>query len=358
MASADVMDVDKEDKQDDDVPRGTKTSGLAPTGLSAPWVEKYRPMKMQDVVGNEEAVSRLRVIARDGNLPNVILTGPPGSGKTTSIICLARELLKDQYKNAVLELNASDDRGLDVVRQKIKMFAQKKVHLPPGRHKIVVLDEADSMMPQAQQALRRTMEVFSSTTRFALACNFSNKIIEPIQSRCAILRFTRLSDHDVLERVMHVVEAEGVPHTDDGLEAILYTAEGDLRNALNNLQATFYGFGMVNAENVFKVCDQPHPVIVEEVVQACVAGDLSSAQKKIAVLWNKGYAPADVIVTFFKVVQNMKLDEVLQLEMMKLIGETHMRIVEGVATPLQLTGLLAKLCRCAKATLTQPRPVI
>eukprot|EP00906_Rhabdomonas_costata_P036261 RCo050911 len=356
MASSreEAMDVDK----DLDAPQEAKSSsGPSAQSLSLPWVEKYRPVRMQDVVGNEEAVSRLRVIARDGNLPNVILSGPPGTGKTTSICCLARELLREQYKNAVLELNASDDRGLDVVRQKIKMFAQKKVHLPPGRHKIVILDEADSMMPQAQQALRRTMEIYSNTTRFALACNFSNKIIEPIQSRCAILRFTRLSDQDVLERVMHVVEAEGVPHTDDGLEAILYTAEGDLRNALNNLQATFYGFGMVNAENVFKVCDQPHPVIVEEVVNLCLAGDLGGAHKKLAILWNKGYAPADVIVTFFKVVQNMKVDEMLQLELMKLIGETHMRIVEGVATPLQLTGLLARLCRCAKGP-SQPRAVL
>jgi replication factor C subunit 2/4 len=343
-SSNSAMDVDK-DEDDEIIVDAAQAEALAPTGLSTPWVEKYRPVRMRDVVGNEEAVSRLKVIARDGNLPNVILTGPPGTGKTTSICCLARELLTDQYKNAVLELNASDDRGLDVVRQKIKMFAQKKVRLPPGRHKVIILDEADSMMPAAQQALRRTMEVFSSTTRFALACNFSNKIIEPIQSRCAILRFTKLSDQDVLERVMHVIEAEHVPHSDDGLEAILYTAEGDLRNALNNLQATYYGFGMVNAENVFKVCDQPHPVLVEEVIQLCLAGDLNGAQKKISVLWSKGYAPADVITTFFKSVQNMKINENTQLEFMKLIGETHMRIVEGVATPLQLTGLLARLCR-------------
>ena len=137
------------------------------TNLSTPWVEKYRPLNLDDVVGNEDTVKRLKIIAQDGNLPNIILAGPPGTGKTTSILCLARELLGSNFKGAVLELNASDARGIDVVRNKIKMFAQQKVTLPPGRHKIIILDEADSMVGGAQQALRRTMEIYSSTTRFA-----------------------------------------------------------------------------------------------------------------------------------------------------------------------------------------------
>lgn len=148
-----------------------------------PWVEKYRPVLLKDIVGNSETTSRLQIIANEGNLPNIIISGPPGTGKTTSIHCLAYEMLQDHYKDAVLELNASDDRGIDVVRNNIKLFAQKKVTLPPGKHKIIILDEADSMTTGAQQALRRTMEIYSNTTRFALACNMSNKIIEAIQSR-------------------------------------------------------------------------------------------------------------------------------------------------------------------------------
>lgn len=158
-----------------------------------PWIEKYRPEFLSDVVGNGEAVSRLSAIATVGNLPNIILAGPPGIGKTTSILCLAREMLGESYKNAVLELNASDARGIDIVRNKIKMFAQKKVTLPPGKHKIIILDEADSMTAAAQQALRRTMEIYSATTRFALACNNSTKIIEPIQSRYHIVSYRIVS---------------------------------------------------------------------------------------------------------------------------------------------------------------------
>lgn len=188
---------------DDAEPKPTK-SAPAKSTVHLPWIEKYRPARFEDIVGNEDTVSRLGVFARAGNAPNIIIAGPPGVGKTTTILCLARALLGPAFRDAVLELNASNDRGIDVVRNKIKMFAQQKVTLPPGRHKVVILDEADSMTEGAQQALRRTMELYSSTTRFALAANNSEKIIEPIQSRCAVLRYSRLTDAQILAKVSAV----------------------------------------------------------------------------------------------------------------------------------------------------------
>ena len=314
-------------------------------GLEMPWVEKYRPNKLDQVVGNTQTVERLKIIAQEGNVPNIIVSGPPGTGKTTSIGCLAREMLGTAYSKAVLELNASDDRGIEVVRNRIKMFAQKKVNLPMGRHKIVILDEADSMTAAAQQAMRRTMEIYSNTTRFALACNLSSKIIEPIQSRCAILRYTKLSDKELLKRLIEVCRAESVSYDPNGLEAILFTAEGDMRHALNNLQATVSGFGHVSAENVWKVCDQPHPVTVHKVIEHCLEGNVDQAVEQIHKLWTQGYATTDIINTIFKVTKNNDMEEGLKLKFIKAIGFTHMRTASGLNTELQLTGLIATLCR-------------
>eukprot|EP00899_Mesostigma_viride_P015337 jgi/Mesvir1/23804/Mv10618-RA.1 len=327
---------------------GANATSTAPKDFDMPWVEKYRPQFIKDIVGNVEAVARLQVIARDGNLPNVIFSGPPGIGKTTSILALAHELLGPNFKEAVLELNASDDRGIDVVRNKIKMFAQKKVTLPEGRHKIILLDEADSMTAGAQQALRRTMEIFSSTTRFALACNLSSKIIEPIQSRCAIVRFASLTDAEVLDRVLTVAQAEGVSFTQEGLEAIVFTADGDMRQALNNLQATHAGFGLITPENVFKVCDQPHPLIVGNMIKACLACEVDTACKVLRDLYATGYSSLDIITTLFRVVKGYNMAEYLKLEYIREIGFTHVRISDGVGSLLQMCGMASRLCIIAQ----------
>ncbi|KNH03645.1 P-loop containing nucleoside triphosphate hydrolase protein [Perkinsela sp. CCAP 1560/4] len=344
------------------------------TYKNLPWVEKYRPKSIDEVVGNREILSRLRIIAHQGNLPNLLLCGPPGTGKTSSLLCVAHELLGPGLKDkAFLELNASDERGIDVIRSKIKLFAQKKVTLPPMRHKIILLDEADSMTSAAQQALRRTMEIYSATTRFVLSCNASSKIIEPIQSRCAIVRFSKLENSEVLEKLKSICDQEAIIHlpdgektttvdtlcyTNSGLEALTFIAEGDMRNAINGLQSTAAGFECVNAENVFKVCDQPSPATIESILLDAVKGNLTKAIEHLnEALLSKGYAAADIISNMTKVVQmrgdkiiskktlaNPKVDEErLVLEMLRVLAEAQIHMADGLATPLQLMGALAKL---------------
>lgn len=202
------------------------------------------------------------------------------------------------------------------------------------------------MTAGAQQALRRTMEIYSNTTRFALACNQSNKIIEPIQSRCAILRYSKLTDDQVMRRLLELCKMEKVAYNEDGLKALIFTCEGDMRQAINNLQSTHSGFGFVNAENVFKVCDQPHPLIVQDLVRFCQKGNIERAMSQLNKLWNDGYAAVDIIVTIFRVVKSFdELPEYTKLEYIKEIGFTHMRILEGVGTLVQLAGLVARLCK-------------
>lgn len=325
---------------------GGKAGGAPSTMYELPWVEKYRPSTLEDVVGNRDVLDRLRVVAKNGNMPNLLLTGPPGCGKTTAIMALAREMLGAQLKNALIELNASDDRGIDTVRNKIKMFAQTKVTLPHGRHKIVLLDEADSMTPAAQQALRRTMELHSATTRFALACNLSSKIIEPIQSRCAVIRFRRLSDGEISSRVTKVLEREHVCYERSGVDAAVFTADGDMRIALNNVQSTCNGFGHVNAENLNKVCDQPHPKVASEFLTLCLEHDVDGAFECIMTLVDQGYATHDIVQTVFRVARGMKIDkEMTKLNVLREIGLVHMRIAEGVASGVQLAALASRLCR-------------
>uniref|UniRef100_A0A8C2D3W6 Replication factor C (activator 1) 2 n=1 Tax=Cyprinus carpio TaxID=7962 RepID=A0A8C2D3W6_CYPCA len=234
--------------------------------------------------------------------------------------------------------------GIDVVRNKIKMFAQQKVTLPKGRHKVIILDEADSMTDGAQQALRRTMEIYSKTTRFALACNASDKIIEPIQSRCAVLRYSKLRDDQIMMRLTEVVEQENLHVTNDGLEAIIFTAQGDMRQALNNLQSTNSGFGYINSENVFKVCDEPHPLLVKSMLEHCVNTNIDEAYKIIEQLWSLGYSPEDIIGNIFRVCKTFQMAEYLKLEFIKEIGYTHMKVAEGVNSLLQMAGLLGRLC--------------
>lgn len=202
------------------------------------------------------------------------------------------------------------------------------------------------MTSGAQQALRRTMEIYSGTTRFAFACNQSNKIIEPLQSRCAILRYSRLTDGQIVQRLLQICEAEKVEFSDDGLAALVFSAEGDMRQAINNLQSTWTGSGFVSGDNVFKVVDSPHPIKVQAMLKACSEGKVDTALDSLKELWDLGYSSHDIISTMFKVTKTMPgMTESVRLDFVREIGFTHMRILEGIQTLLQLSGCVAKLCR-------------
>jgi len=249
-----------------------------------------------------------------------------------------------------LELNASDERGIDVVREKIKGFAQKKINLNQGIHKIVILDEADSLTEGAQQALRMIISDYADTTRFVLSCNDSTKLIDAIQSRCAILRFTKLTDKQILARLLEIISKEDIKYQDDGLEAIIFTAEGDMRQAINNLQATSVGFGEIRRDAVFKVCDVPDIDKLRKAIDDCCGrGDFNSAQKAVYTLWEEGYTAYDIVNNMSKIIQNSTtLEKQLQYEMLAAIAQLKMRILEGLPTFLQISAYLANVSDIAE----------
>merc|ERR1719231_410258 len=308
-----------------------------------PWLEKHRPKVLEDVTGNNEAIACFKVFSIQGNIPNFLLAGSPGCGKTTSILCLISKLLGPAAKSATLELNASDERGIDVIRERITLFAQQKVTLPAGRHKFVILDEADSMTEGAQQALRRIMELYSDTTRFALACNDSTKIIEPIQSRCAVVRFGSLGQQDILKSLLKIIDKENVKYTDDGLKAIIDSCQGDMRQAINSLQAVTAAFEVASEENVYKISDEPHPKMIAQMIQKCIAGDYFAAYDILTRVLNMGYMQKDLIGSISRAIQQMEQPEHVVLESLKLTAQTQLRIAKGSNSKLQLCRLLAMI---------------
>jgi DNA polymerase III delta prime subunit len=265
---------------------------------------------------------------------------------TSAVYCLANKLLGDNIKDSILELNASDDRGIDVVRTKIKNFSQKSINLKPGQHKIVILEEVDSMTSGAQQALRRLIELFSSTTRFFMTCNKSSKIIDPIQSRCLMLRLNKLTQDEMKTRLEFICKEENVPFTEEGLISLIFIGGGDARKVINYMESIYIGFGEINNDNVFKVCDVPRSDHIKHILDDCIKQNSKEALIKLNNLCKQGYAPIDIVTTIFHVVCNNKsLSEENLLEHIKCVGETHMRIIEGRGSVIQLYGLIVKLSK-------------
>ena len=307
------------------------------------WTEKYRPQSLQEMVNQKEIVERLNSFVDARNIPHCIFAGPPGTGKTTAALCLAHDLYKDGWREHLMELNASDERGINVVRETVKTFARTR-SIGEIPFKIMILDEADNMTRDAQQALRRTMERFTETCRFILICNYSGKIIEPIQSRCAPFRFSYLAREDHDEYLQSIIEKESVNLSDEGLGAIFEVCRGDLRRAINTLQAAASLGKEIAAETVYSVVGRANPVDVQEMIKVAMKGDFMEARKRLRdMIVRFGVAGSDIIRQIHIEIFRSGLPDKWKIKLADVIGEIDFRMTQGASEEVQLSALLARL---------------
>jgi len=268
-----------------------------------PWVEKYRPKTVTDVAYQDEVVSVLKKSLEGADLPNLLFYGPPGTGKTSTILAAARDLFGDMYKDRILELNASDERGIQVVREKVKNFAQLSASgvRSDGRScpafKIIILDEADSMTKDAQSALRRTMEKEGRSTKFCLICNYVSRIIEPITSRCAKFRFKLLAKDILHARLDMIIKAENVTISEEGIEAIIKTSEGDLRKAITTLQSSYRlrGGSEIRKEDVYEISGVIGDRYIDALLDVCQLNSFERLQVQVDEFMCEGFSVSQLI---------------------------------------------------------------
>jgi replication factor C small subunit len=309
------------------------------------WAEKYRPQTLDEVVNQREIVLRLKNFVNERNLPHLLFVGPAGIGKTSSILALARDLYGPGYQNFILELNASDERGINIIREKVKNFARTAALASPVTFKILIMDEADHLTSDAQHALRRTMEIYTRTCRFCLIGNYSENIIDPIQSRCSVFRFTPLEEGDVEQYLFRIAKNENVDMSKKGFLALYNASEGDLRKAINLLQAAAASGKCVDEASIYNVLGSISPETVKEMLETALNGRFLESRELLRdLLINKGMAPEDILrVSYREIMENSGVGEVNKMKVIDKMGEVDYRLTQGARPEIQISTLLAYL---------------
>ena len=306
------------------------------------WIEKYRPKKLKDVVGQDSIVERLMAYAKTKNVPHLMFAGTAGTGKTTCALALSKEIFGDVWKQNFNELNASDERGINVVRGKIKDFARTA---PIGNtaFKIIFLDEADSLTPEAQAALRRTIEKYSHICRFILSVNYSSKVIEPIQSRCTVFRFGPIKPEAIKKYIRKIASEEKLEITPDGIETLVFISKGDLRKAINALQVGASVGKKITADLLYETSATAKPEDVKNLINSALDGNFMAARNKLYdILIKDGLSGEDVVKQIHQTIFDLTIPDENKVRLIEKTGETEFRLVEGSNAHIQLEALLAQ----------------
>lgn len=314
--------------------------------MSELWVERHRPSSVREMKGQRAVVDRLRAYADSGTFPHLMFAGPPGTGKTTAALALTRDVFGEGYRSNLLEMNASDERKLESIRTKVKQFA-RTAPMPGTTFKVIFLDEADALTPDAQGALRRIMEQFAETCRFILSCNYSSKIVEAIQSRCAVFRFRPLDEEKVLETVLEISKHEGINLDKGAAEAISKVSLGDLRKAITSLQVAASLDPNITRELVYETTATAPPEDLHGFFLACKEDGFQPARRRMrGILDRFGLAGTDLVNQLHRELGGVTfLDEIQKLSVTEAMAECDFRMVEGGGESLQLDAMAAKICQ-------------
>ncbi|MEK6937965.1 MAG: replication factor C small subunit [Nanoarchaeota archaeon] len=308
---------------------------------SSIWTEKYRPSNFEEIKGQKEIVEKIKAFVESKNMPHLMFSGPAGVGKTTLSLVIAKQLFGDNWRENTLELNASDERGIDVVRVKVKDFARTR-SIGTVPFKLIYLDESDALTKEAQQALRRTMENYTQTCRFILSCNYSSKIIDPIQSRCAIFRFKPLNEEEINQVIEKVAKQEGLKLNAESKKALFDISEGDCRRLENIMQSCAVLNKNITPELVYSMASVAKPKEVKEVLSVAAKGNfLESRKKLLSLMLDYGLSGIDVIKQIQKEIWNLEIPDRQKVELIDKCGETEFRMTEGSDEYLQIESFLA-----------------
>ena len=313
--------------------------------MSELWVERHRPQTVGDIRGQVAVVDRLRIYARERDFPHLLLAGPPGTGKTTAAMALTKDVFGEDFRQNLLEMNASDERKLESIRTKVKQFARTRPY-GDAEFKIIFLDEADALTNDAQGALRRIMEQYAATCRFILSCNYSSKIIEPIQSRCAVFRFRPLSDAEVEDQIKFVAEKEGVDLDIQAAQALTRISQGDLRKALTALQVAAAINPQISRELDYETSATAPPEALHQFLMACREDGFQAARRRLRETLDKyGLAGTDLVNQLHRELYSADfLSEASKLDLTELMAEIDFRLVEGGGESIQLDAMTAAIC--------------
>ncbi len=317
--------------------------------IMIPWVEKYRPKKSNEILLDPFIKTKIDKILEEKSIPNMIITGEPGTGKTSTILCLAKQIYNNNklFNECVLELNASDDRGLSIINNTILPFCKKKVN--DNINKLVILDEADSITNKAQNLLSNIIAEYKKNTRFVFICNDCTQITESIQSRCMIIKYNRLSKEHLFNKIKSICLLEKINYTDDGIYELLFLSDYDIRQAINNLECIFFYDKILNVENVYIIIDQPKPFYIEKILSNCINGNLKDSIITITELYNKGYTSNDILLTFLKCLLEKKFSnnnlssEEMMLKIYEIVSLSYIKVNGGNDTLLQLLGCISNI---------------